>query len=143
MDRVVARDDPLVIDLDARHAARRRSRRDDDLFLRAKRLLRALEHVDVQRARYARRRAVLIAALEPYGLVHDGGPSTFYLWLRNAAGEEDGWRTASRLAETGLIVAPGEFYGDCCATRVRLALTLTDDQIACTADRLAAATAPA
>ena len=101
------------------------------------------EHVDVQRARYARRRAVLIAALERYGLVHDGGPSTFYLWLRNAAGEEDGWRTASRLAETGLIVAPGEFYGDCCATRVRLALTLTDDQIACTADRLAAATAPA
>src|SRR5205807_1196979 len=42
------------------------------------------EHVAEQRARYARRRAVVLPALEARGLVHDGGSSTFYLWLRDA-----------------------------------------------------------
>ena len=43
-------------------------------------------HVGEQQARYARRRAAMLPALEPWGLVHDGGPSTFYLWLRSTDG---------------------------------------------------------
>src|SRR5262249_17025162 len=67
-------------------------------------------HVDEQRARYARRRSAALEALEAWGLVHDGGPSTFYLWLRSAGHAEDGWSIARRLAERGLLVAPDDLY---------------------------------
>ena len=70
------------------------------------------EHVAEQRDRYARRRAVVLPALEARGLVHDGGSSTFYLWLRDADRARDGWAIADDLATTGLVVAPGDFYGD-------------------------------
>ena len=54
-----------------------------------------------------------LPALEARGLVHDGGTSTFYLWLRDATGEgRDGWAIAADLATTGLIVAPGDFDGE-------------------------------
>ncbi len=35
----------------------------------------------------------------------------------------------SWLAERGILVAPGDFYGTAGAGHVRVALTLTDDQI--------------
>src|SRR5439155_6714866 len=86
-------------------------------------------HVAQQRERYARRRAVALPALESRGLLHDGGSSTFYLWLRDADGARDGWAIADDLAATGLVVAPGDFYGSASTDHVRVALTLTDDQI--------------
>jgi succinyldiaminopimelate transaminase len=96
------------------------------------------EHVAEQRDRYARRRAVVLPALEARGLAHDGGPSTFYLWLRDSDRARDGWAIADDLATTGLVVAPGDFYGDASTDHVRVALTLTDDQVALVADRATA-----
>src|SRR3954447_3259602 len=96
------------------------------------------EHVDEQRARYARRRSVVLPALEARGLVHDGGASTFYLWLRDPNRARDGWAIADDLATTGLVVAPGDFYGDASTDHVRVALTLTDEQVALVADRVTA-----
>jgi succinyldiaminopimelate transaminase len=93
-------------------------------------------HVAEQRARYAARRASMVPALEAFGLVHDGGPSTFYLWLRSSSGSADGWAVAARLAATGLLVAPGDLYGPGGEAHVRLALTLTDDQVEQTVARL-------
>ena len=93
-------------------------------------------HVREQQERYAKRRAALLPALESRALVHDGGPSTFYLWLRDVASDRDGWKLAADLAATGLLVAPGDFYGDAGADHVRVALTLTDDQVALVCDRL-------
>ena len=66
--------------------------------------------------------------------MHDGGDSTFYLWLRDAGSDgpdaaRDGWAIAADLAETGLIVAPGDFYGEAGAQHVRVALTITDEQL--------------
>ena len=58
-----------------------------------------------------RRRTQAQEALRAWGLVHDGGPSTFYLWLRAAERRGDGWAIARRLAEPGLLVAPGDLYG--------------------------------
>jgi succinyldiaminopimelate transaminase len=86
-------------------------------------------HVREQQARYARRRSVALPALESRGLVHDGGSSTFYLWLRDADRARDGWAIAEDLATTGLVVAPGDFYGAASTDHVRVALTLTDEQI--------------
>ena len=93
-------------------------------------------HVREQQQRYARRRAVAISALEARGLVHDGGPSTFYLWLRTREGSSDGWSITAELAATGLLVAPGEFYGDAGASHARMALTVTDDDLARACERL-------
>jgi aspartate/methionine/tyrosine aminotransferase len=93
-------------------------------------------HVDEQRAVYARRRADALAVLGAWGLVHSGGPSTFYLWLRSTATGEDGWSIARRLAERGLLVAPGDLYGPGGAAHVRLALTQTDERLALALDRL-------
>jgi succinyldiaminopimelate transaminase len=87
------------------------------------------EHVREQQVRYARRRALALPALESRGLVHDGGSSTFYLWLRDADRARDGWAIAEELATTGLVVAPGDFYGTASTDHVRVALTLTDEQI--------------
>ncbi len=95
-------------------------------------------HVAEQRARYARRRSVALPALEARGLVHDGGSSTFYLWLRDGDGSRDGWAIADDLATTGLVVAPGDFYGTASADHVRVALTLTDDQVDLVAKRATA-----
>jgi aspartate/methionine/tyrosine aminotransferase len=95
-------------------------------------------HVDEQRARYARRRKQAQEALRQWGLVHDGGPSTFYLWLRPAEGGEDGWSITRRLAEQGLLVAPGDLYGPDGSAHVRLSLTQTDERLALAFERLAA-----
>jgi aspartate/methionine/tyrosine aminotransferase len=95
-------------------------------------------HVDEQRARYARRRAQAQGALLDWGLVHDGGPSTFYLWLRSSDGREDGWSITRRLAEQGLLVAPGDLYGPDGSAYVRLSLTQTDERLALAFERLAA-----
>ena len=95
-------------------------------------------HVDKQRGRYARRRKQAQDALGEWGLVHDGGPSTFYLWLRAPEGREDGWSITRRLAGQGLLVAPGDLYGPDGSAHVRLSLTQTDDRLALAFERLAA-----
>jgi succinyldiaminopimelate transaminase len=96
-------------------------------------------HVDQQRERYRRRRAMALDALEGFGLAHDGGTSTFYLWLRDGADAQDGWELAARLAGRGLVVAPGDLYGPGGVDHVRLSLTVTDDQLTLALDRLASA----
>jgi aspartate/methionine/tyrosine aminotransferase len=93
-------------------------------------------HVDEQRDRYARRRADAVDALGAWGLAHDGGPSTFYLWLRSAEPRESGWSIAHRLAARGLLVAPGDLYGAGGAAHVRLSLTQPDERLALALDRL-------
>ena len=97
------------------------------------------DHVREQQLRYARRRAVAEPALAACGLVHDGGPSTFYLWLRASDGVSDGWAITAQLAVSGLLIAPGDFYGDAGASHARMALTVSDDALAMACDRLAGA----
>jgi succinyldiaminopimelate transaminase len=86
-------------------------------------------HVDEQRGRYAERRALVLDALEAHGIVHDGGPSTFYLWLRGDEGMDDGWELAARFADAGTLVAPGDLYGPAGADHVRLSLTQPLDRL--------------
>jgi aspartate/methionine/tyrosine aminotransferase len=84
-------------------------------------------HVIEQRARYARRREAVLAALEPHGIVHDGGPMPFYVWLRDARTGADGWTLAERFARAGWLVTPGATFGAGGAAHVRLALVQPDD----------------
>src|ERR1700704_3892467 len=96
------------------------------------------EHVNVQRARCAERRALALDALAPLGLVHDGGPCLFYLWLRRETGADGGWEIAAQLAHTaGLLVAPGDLYGPSGADHVRLALVQPRERFELAFSRLA------
>ncbi len=97
-------------------------------------------HVALQRDRYAERRTLVLDGLESFDLVHDGGPATFYLWLRSASDADDGWEIAARLAEAGTLVAPGDLYGPAGADHVRLALTQPNDRLRLALERLAAST---
>lgn len=91
------------------------------------------EHVAVQHARYAARRAALRPALERAGFRIDHSEASLYLW---ATRDEDCWETVSWLAERGILVAPGAFYGAAGARHVRVALTATDERIAAAVARL-------
>jgi aspartate/methionine/tyrosine aminotransferase len=41
-----------------------------------------------------------------------------------------------RLAQRGILAAPGAFYGPAAAQHVRIAMTATDERVAAAADRL-------
>lgn len=92
-------------------------------------------HVAEQRERYRRRRAVLRPAVEAAGFRVEHSEAGLYLWCTR---DEPGWDTVGRLADAGVLVAPGAFYGDAGARHVRLALTVTDEQAEVAAHRLAA-----
>jgi succinyldiaminopimelate transaminase len=90
-------------------------------------------HVAGQRARYGRRRAVLRQALEAAGFRIDHSDAGLYLWATRG---EDAWATVGALAEQGILVAPGTFYGAAGAEHVRVALTAPDERIDAAARRL-------
>ncbi|GIU90004.1 MAG: succinyldiaminopimelate transaminase [Acidimicrobiia bacterium] len=94
------------------------------------------EHVAAQRARYEERRKLVEDGLARHGLVHDGGPALFYLWLRDANGTDDGWEIAARLAHAGTLVAPGDLYGAAGADHVRLALVHPTERLELALERL-------
>ncbi|BDO41456.1 succinyldiaminopimelate transaminase [Cellulomonas sp. NTE-D12] len=96
-------------------------------------------HVAEQRARYARRRRVLRAALEEAGYAVDRSAAGLYLWTRPAAGGQDSWATVDDLAGLGILVAPGAFYGTAGSGHVRIALTASDERIGEAAARLTGA----
>lgn len=98
-------------------------------------------HVAAQREVYRRRRGVLLPALRRSGLTVDGSHAGLYLWCRPegaAAGDAAAWSTVDRLADLGILVAPGTFYGPAGAAHVRVAITATDERIDEAVSRLTA-----
>ncbi|AFM18657.1 succinyldiaminopimelate aminotransferase apoenzyme [Mycolicibacterium chubuense NBB4] len=91
-------------------------------------------HEREQRERYARRRAALLPAIEAAGFTVDHSEAGLYLWATRGEPCRD---TVAWLAERGILVAPGEFYGPRGARHVRVALTATDERIAAAVQRLA------
>jgi succinyldiaminopimelate transaminase len=91
-------------------------------------------HAEQQRARYAGRRVVLRPALEQAGWLVTHSEAGLYLWAAHP--ELDCWGSVSALAEIGILVSPGEFYGPAGRGHIRVALTATDEQVAAAAARL-------
>ncbi len=83
-------------------------------------------HVAEQHARYASRRGKLKAALEGAGFRIDDSQGSLYLWATRG---ESCWDTVAGLADLGILVAPGEFYGPAGAQHVRVAFTATDERV--------------
>ena len=96
-------------------------------------------HVDEQRERYGRRRDVLLRGLAAAGLEVEGSPAGLYLWARAGGPGQDCWDTVGDLADLGILVAPGAFYGPAGARHVRIALTASDEAILTAASRLRSA----
>jgi succinyldiaminopimelate transaminase len=92
-------------------------------------------HELVQRERYERRRAMLLPALQAAGLAVDDSEAGLYLWATRGEPCRD---TLAWLAQRGILVAPGEFYGPRGSHHVRVALTATDERIAAAVARLRA-----
>ena len=92
------------------------------------------EHEAAQRERYARRREVLLAAFTSAGFTSEHSAAGLYLW---ATRDEPGRETVDWLAQRGILVAPGEFYGPSGARHVRIAMTATDERVEAAAERLA------
>jgi succinyldiaminopimelate transaminase len=92
-------------------------------------------HEAVQRARYESRRTALLAAVRGAGFTVEHSEAGLYLWATRG---ESGRSTVAWLAQRGILVAPGEFYGPRGEQFVRIALTATDERIAAAVSRLAA-----
>ncbi|MFF5990290.1 succinyldiaminopimelate transaminase [Prauserella flavalba] len=88
-----------------------------------------------QRERYAARRSVLRKALLGSGFRIDHSEAGLYLW---ATRDEESAATVGWLAERGILVAPGTFYGPRGGKHVRVALTATDERVNAAAERLRA-----
>ncbi|MCY1159118.1 MAG: succinyldiaminopimelate transaminase [Citricoccus sp.] len=104
-------------------------------------------HVAAQKDRYRARRALLKDALTSAGLVVDHSEAGLYLWTRDgtrdgagggAPSEADSWALVGQLAELGILVGPGTFYGTAGNGYVRVAITATDDAVTRAAERLRA-----
>ena len=91
-------------------------------------------HVDAQRELYRARRASLLAALEGAGFRIEHSEGSLYLWATRG---ENGRATLDWLADRGILVAPGDFYGAKGTDFVRIAFMATDERIAAAASRLA------
>jgi len=93
-------------------------------------------HVAEQRERYRSRRDRVKAAVEAAGFRIDHSEAGLYLWATRG---EDARQTVASLAELGILVVPGTFYGDNAPQHVRIALTVGDAQVDAVVERLAAA----
>jgi succinyldiaminopimelate transaminase len=90
-------------------------------------------HVEAQKELYRGRRERLVPALQNFGLEIKDSDAGLYLW--STAGEST-WDTVARLAELGIVVGPGVFYGEAGNGYVRVALTGTDERIDAAVARL-------
>lgn len=106
------------------------------------------EHVARQKDLYRRRREILKPALEASGLVIEHSEAGLYLWCRSAHAaenpadrtEQDTWDLVGWMADLGIVVGPGVFYGTEGNGYIRVSTTASDDAINDAASRLRAAT---
>jgi succinyldiaminopimelate transaminase len=95
------------------------------------------DHVEVQRGRYRDRLAFLAGVLGDAGLPVGLPAGGFYLWVPVPDGIGDGWALCDRLAhDAGLLVSPGELYGDAGSGHVRVAVVQPMDRLELVAARL-------
>lgn len=92
------------------------------------------DHVHTQRDIYCRRRHLLYPALEAAGYTVTHSEAGLYLWCSD--GSPETWPQVKRMAQHGILVGPGVFYGEAGEGHIRVALTASDERIQAAADRL-------
>lgn len=95
------------------------------------------EHVVAQREIYRRRRHILKTGLESSGLRVEHSEAGLYFWCTAGGGQRpETWGLVQQMAERGLLVGPGVFYGEAGEGYIRIALTASDQDIEEAARRL-------
>ena len=98
--------------------------------------LRDTDHVADVRRRYSDRRELLGGAMRAAGFRVDHSEAGLFVWAaRDGATDE---QLVAQLADLGIVVAPGGFYGPSGRSHIRVALTEPDDLLAEAARRLRA-----
>jgi succinyldiaminopimelate transaminase len=90
-------------------------------------------HVQAQKDLYRSRRERLLPALRDFGLQVQHSEAGLYLWGTTG---EDTWTAVDRLAQLGIVVGPGVFYGERGNGFIRVALTEADERIDAAVERL-------
>jgi succinyldiaminopimelate transaminase len=93
------------------------------------------EHVERNRALYARKRALLVDLFARKGIHLAGSRATMYLWVGVPPGET-ATSFAERLLEAGVVVTPGSYLGESGEGYVRFALVPTEERCAEAVERL-------
>lgn len=92
------------------------------------------DHVARQRRIYLDRLDFMVAVLRQCGYKAEKPDGGFYLWFRSEL--EDGFELAAELAQRlGILVSPGEFYGDQSRPYVRIAMVADMDKLELVAER--------
>ena len=85
-------------------------------------------HVHEQKQLYLGRLSKLMNIFDSLGIETVMPEGAFYLWI--AAPEADEWRLVQELAKNlGMVVTPGEFFGEKGKGYIRVAAVATDDRI--------------
>ena len=79
-----------------------------------------------QREKYRVRRTTLWSAFASAGFDIHHSAAGLYLWATRGT---DCWESVADLAELGIVVTPGAFYGEKGAKFIRIALTATDEDV--------------
>jgi len=82
-------------------------------------------HVEENRARYAAKRAVFLELFARHGLRVAGSEATFYLWVAVPEGRTSLDWVVDLLERSGVVVAPGSFFGPEGEGYVRVAMVPT------------------
>lgn len=91
------------------------------------------DHVALARSLYRDRREVMLKALARAGFEVSASEAGLYLWATDG---QDCWSTVDRLARLGVLVVPGDFYGERGRNFIRVSLTAADEQISRAASRM-------
>jgi succinyldiaminopimelate transaminase len=96
------------------------------------------DHVEEQRGRYRERLTFMAAVLTDAGCPVDLPEGGFYLWVPVPVERwSDGWSMAEDLARrAGLLVSPGDLYGEAGAGFVRVAVVQPLERLELVAERL-------
>lgn len=92
-----------------------------------------LDSVIAQRSRYRERLELLVDGLRAAGYEAEMPEGALYVWVKAVSG--DCWTDIDALARLGIIVSPGEFYGD--KEYLRVSATAGDAAVSAAAERLA------
>jgi succinyldiaminopimelate transaminase len=97
------------------------------------------EHVDAQRARYRERLDYVADLFSSFDWSVSQPAGSFYLWVPVPARLADAWAMAAALAASGgMLVSPGDLYGDAGARFVRVAVVQPMERLELVGQRLAA-----
>tara|TARA_B100000029_G_scaffold139889_2_gene135033 strand:+ start:904 stop:2034 length:1131 start_codon:yes stop_codon:yes gene_type:complete len=91
-------------------------------------------HVEIQKKLYFERLSKLIEIFRSLGIQAVMPKGSFYLWIETP--DVDEWGLVEMLAKNiGMVVTPGEFFGDQGKGHIRVAAVAADDQIELLAQR--------